>query len=265
MKDNCRNLARSSPMTSLHPPIPTILWEKLPKDYLLPEEPVESLLLPLIAFALNEALDLAGLLTPTILVAIDMALCANIEGKTVVKAPDWFYVPNLSPTSGEEIRRSYTPHAEGEIPTVVMEFLSENECGEYSVQSSYPYGKFWFYERIVQVPYYVIFHPVRAVLEVRYLQGDRYELLCPDSQGRYFIPPLNLSLGIWQGKRQEISAYWLRWWNSDGNLLLWASERIAQERQRAEQEQQTAERERQRAEALARRLRELGIDPDENG
>lgn len=48
---------------------------------------------------------------------------------------------------------------------------------------------------------------------------------------------------------------WLRWWDSDGNLLLWSSEQAEQERQRAEQE-------RQRAELLAAKLRELGIDPN---
>ena len=36
-----------------------------------------------------------------------------------------------------------------------------------------------------------------------------------------------------------------------------------QERQRAEQESQRAEQERQRANALAEKLRELGINPDE--
>lgn len=69
---------------------------------------------------------------------------------------------------------------------------------------------------------------------------------------------------------------WLRWWDTEGNLLLWSSERAEQERQRAEQERQRAEQERQRAEQerqraeqesqradiLAARLRELGIDPN---
>ncbi|KPQ34044.1 MAG: hypothetical protein HLUCCO16_17710 [Phormidium sp. OSCR] len=49
---------------------------------------------------------------------------------------------------------------------------------------------------------------------------------------------------------------WLRWWDSQGNLLLHGEERAEQEHQRAEQEHQRAER-------LAARLRELGVDPDE--
>ena len=38
---------------------PIILWEKLPEDFILPEEPVENICQPLLAAALTEALDLA--------------------------------------------------------------------------------------------------------------------------------------------------------------------------------------------------------------
>jgi hypothetical protein len=48
---------------------------------------------------------------------------------------------------------------------------------------------------------------------------------------------------------------WLRWWDSQGNLLLWSSEQAQQERLRAQQE-------RQRADLWAAKLRELGVDPD---
>lgn len=48
---------------------------------------------------------------------------------------------------------------------------------------------------------------------------------------------------------------WLRWWDSDGNLLLYGDERAEQEKQRAEQEKQRADR-------LADKLKELRIDPD---
>lgn len=42
---------------------------------------------------------------------------------------------------------------------------------------------------------------------------------------------------------------WLRWWDADGNMLLWSSEQADQERQRANK--------------LAEKLRELGVNPDE--
>jgi hypothetical protein len=56
----------------------------------------------------------------------------------------------------------------------------------------------------------------------------------------------------------------LRWWDKSGNLLLWGSELVEQERQRAEQERQRAEQERQRAERLAAQLRALGVDIDDS-
>jgi len=55
--------------------------------------------------------------------------------------------------------------------------------------------------------------------------------------------------------RSQRSGYWLRWWDSEGNLLLWGAERIEQERQNTEQE-------RQRADRLAEQLKALGIDPE---
>lgn len=66
---------------------------------------------------------------------------------------------------------------------------------------------------------------------------------------------MHLSLGVWQGTRENRSGYWLQWWDDAGNLLLWSSE-IAQ------QEREQAETERQRAERLAEQLRAAGIEPD---
>lgn len=40
-----------------------IVWEKLPADFVLPDDPVENINQPLLAAALTEALDLAGLKT----------------------------------------------------------------------------------------------------------------------------------------------------------------------------------------------------------
>jgi hypothetical protein len=81
---------------------------------------------------------------------------------------------------------------------------------------------------------------------------------------------MNLYLGVWQGTRENRTGNWLRWWDESGQLLLWGSElveqerqRVEQERQRAEQERQRAEQERQRAERLAAQLRAAGIEPED--
>ncbi|MBW4665872.1 MAG: Uma2 family endonuclease [Cyanomargarita calcarea GSE-NOS-MK-12-04C] len=242
---------------------PTVTWEALPADFVLPDDPVENIQQPPLAAALTDALGAAGRIQPEMLIGSNFGLVATVNKKIVVKAPDWLYVPQVHPVAEGTIRRSYTPNLEGTPVAVVMEFLSEAEGGELSVRSTPPYGKLHFYERILQVPTYVTYDPYEPSLEVRCLQNGRYILLDADAQGRVWIPELDLFLGIWSGERLGQTMNWLRWWDGAGNLLLWSSEQVEQERQRAEQERQRAEQERQRAEAFAAKLRELGVNPDD--
>jgi tryptophanyl-tRNA synthetase len=69
-------------------------------------------------------------------------------------------------------------------------------------------------------------------------------------------------LGLWQGSYQNQTQIWLRWWDSQGNLLLIGDERAELEKLRTEQERQRAERAEQKAARLAERLLAMGIDPD---
>ena len=238
---------------------PEIVWEKLPANFVLPDDPVESIAQPFLAAALNDSLEIAKLLPSQAIVASNMALVVRINQKTIVKAPDWFYIAKTHRTP--IIRRSYSPHLDGEVPAIVMEFLSEDETGEYSTRPTYPYGKMYFYEKILQVPIYVIFDPEDGRLEIRKLDlSGEYKLEPLDENGRYFIDSLNLYLGTWHGTRLDQTFHWLRWWNVDGEMLLWGTEKIAQERlfleaekQRAEAEKQRAESEKQRAESEKQR------------
>jgi Uma2 family endonuclease len=219
-----------------------ITWEKLPDDYVLPDDPVENIQQPFLAAALTDALDAAGFVQSEMLLASNFALVATVNQKTVVKAPDWLFVRRVLPIAQNLVRRSYTPNLEGESVAVVMEFLSETDGGEYSVRSTPPYGKLYFYEHILQVPTYVLFDPKELLLEVRQLQNGQYVGQTPDAQGRYWIPEVNLFLGSWQGTRLGITTNWLRWWDESGNLLLWSSEQVSQERQRAEAAEQEVAR-----------------------
>lgn len=187
------------------------------------------------------------------LIASNFGLCATINGEIIVKAPDWVYVPSIKSVLAE--RRSYTPLLEGDIPAVVMEFLSETQGEEYSVKRTYPPGKWFFYEQILKVPVYIIFDPDGDLLEFYQLENGRYELQQPNSEGRHFIASMNLFLGTWQGVKEARTGYWLRWWDELNNMLPWAVELIEQERQRAEQE-------RQQKEKLINYLLSQGIDPD---
>lgn len=113
----------------------TISWEALPTDFVLPDDPVENIQQPLLAAALTDALGAAGLITPEMLIASNFALVATINQKPIVKAPDWFYVPQVRPIAAGEIRRSYTPNLEGQPVAVVMEFLSETSRGDKRLKS----------------------------------------------------------------------------------------------------------------------------------
>jgi hypothetical protein len=268
-----------------------ITWEKLPDDFVLPDDPVENILQPKLAAGLTDAWGANGRIQSEMLIASNFGLVATVNGQTIVKAPDWVYVPKVKPISPGIIRSSYTPHSEGNPVEIVMEFLSATDCGEYDKSDVYPYGKFYFYEQILKVPTCVIFDPFSGQLEVYQLKNDLYVLQQPSAEGRYWIAQVELFLGSWYGEWFGTEVYWLRWWDREGNLLLWSSEQAEQERSRAEQERSRAEQERSRAEQersraeqaqleaeqerlraeqaflrsqqLAERLRSLGLDPDE--
>ncbi len=257
-----------------------ISWEALPDDFRLEDEPVENTGQPLLAGALRESLEIIGFIQPQMLIASNFGICATLNGEFTAKAPDWVYVDSVNQVLNN--RRSYTPNLEGNIPAVVMEFLSDTEGvgytqgEEYSAKPTYPPGKWFFYEQILQVPVYVIFDPNGGLLEFYNLENGRYKLELPDEKGRHWIESMGLFLGTWQGEKEARTGYWLRWWDSAGNLLPWAVERVELERQRAEQERQRAEQERQRAEQERQRaeqesqqkerliayLKSQGIDPN---
>lgn len=229
-------------------PTYTITWEKLPDNFVLPDDPVDNINQPALAAALTEGLQLAGKLPETALVSTNYGICATVNNKIVIKAPDWAYIPQIS-VERSAVVRSYTPRLQGEIPALVLEFLSDTEGGEYSIKETYPPGKFFFYEQILQVPNYGIFEPETGTLELYQLNNEkRYQLALVNEQSRFWIPEMQLFLGVWQGNRENRNSCWLRWWDEQGNLLLWGAERI--------------EIECQRAERLAAQLRAAGIEPE---
>jgi len=227
---------------------PTVTWNPLPADFTLPDDPVENLQQPLLAAALTDALGARGYIKPEMLIGSNFGLVATVNKEIVVKAPDWFYVPQVNPVEANIILRNNAPYLEGKPVAVVMEFLSDTECGELSLRSTPPYGKLYFYEQILQVPTYVTYDPYELSIEVRCLEEGRYVLQAANENQRWWIPELELFLGIWQGERLGHNIHWLRWWDLEGDLLLWSSEQAQQERQKAEK--------------LAAKLRELGVDPD---
>ena len=114
-------------------------------------------------------------------------------------------------------------------------------------------------------PLYVIFDPEDGRLEIRQLNvSGQYGLQGLDENGRYFVESLNLYLGTWHGTRLDQTFHWLRWWNVNGEILPWGTERVAQEQvlraaaeQHAETEKQRAEAEKQRADFAEQEIARL--------
>lgn len=72
-----------------------VTWEKLPDTFVLDDEPVDNINQPALAAALTESLELAGRLPANALTPTNYGICATVNGQTVVKAPDWAYIPAI--------------------------------------------------------------------------------------------------------------------------------------------------------------------------
>jgi Uma2 family endonuclease len=258
----------ATPLSAAALATPQITWETLPDRYILPDDPVDNIYQPLLAEALRDGLETIGLITENTLISTNYGICATIDGTIVVKAPDWAYIPNIT-VPRSDVLRSYTPQLQGDLPVIVMEFLSDTDGGEYSSRPTPPIGKWFFYEQILKIPTYVIFDIDGGLLEVYRRGGERYFLEQPDENGRHWIAEMGLFLGTWRGQREDRSGYWLRWWTADGQLLPWSMERATQAQAKAEQSEAKAEQAEAKAEQaearadrLAAYLRANGVDPD---
>jgi Uma2 family endonuclease len=183
------------------------------------------------------------------------------------KSPDWFYVPNVSPLWNGEVRRSYVLWQEPAVPLIILENVSGD--GSEERDRTPQKGKFWVYEKEIKARYYGIYEVKPGRVEVYERIKGKYRRMPANERGHFPIPPLDVELGIWQGKYLQYDLPWLRWWDAQGSLLPHAEEmvelekqRAKHERERAKHERERARQERKRADRLAEKLRELGVDPD---
>ena len=164
-------------------------------------------------------------------------------------APDWFYVGNVPPDIDGEIRRSYVLWREFISPLIALEFASGNGKQELdrtplsrcSLEPGRRPGKFWVYEQVIKIPYYGIYMISSGRLEMFNLVSGSYQKMTPNARGHYPIERLGVELGLWQGRYQNQTQLWLRWWDEEGNLLLTGWEQTQLERLRADREQRRAE------------------------
>lgn len=190
------------------------------------------------------------------------------------KRPDWFGVvgvPRLD--RGRDLRLSYLIWQEQVSPSVVVELLSPKTKGEdlgrTAIGSGKPPTKWVVYEQILRIPYYFVFNRYNCDLQAFYLVGSHYKPMAM-TEGRWWIPELGLSLGLWQGNFQDVNYLWLRWMTEGGKLIPVPREAVSIAKAkalRAKKEAAEAKKEaaaaKRKAQKLAERLRELGVEPAE--
>ena len=248
----------------------------LPTMYDLPSEYPEDEGLP-DKYHLLQSRILEDTFQPTnyppdqVFVATDLNLYYDVRHHLWHKRPDWFAVVGVDKLYEQrDLRLSYVVWQEGVNPFVVVELLSpgteKEDLGETLREVNKPPTKWEVYERILRIPYYVVFSGYTNQLRIFRLQGNSYEELNL-TQSRFWMEDVQLGLGVWQGNYQGVERAWLRWYDANGNWILLPEEKAEQEKQRAElekqraeQEKQRAEQEKQRADKLAAKLRALGVD-----
>jgi Uma2 family endonuclease len=177
------------------------------------------------------------------------------------RGPDFFVV--LGVPKGE--RKSWVVWEEGKGPDVVIELLSEATAKADKGEKKLIYQN---QLRVAEYFWFDPFHPEDwAGFE---LVNGVYQSLIPDNQGGFFSRQLGLTLVQWQGEYNGIDTIWLRWANSNGELLLTAEEsamQLAQQAQRqatkAEQRAIEAEQQASEAEQQATKAEQRAIEAEQ--
>lgn len=259
------------------PPLPP--WETLPTMYDLPSDNLEEpglpdyfhFLQPLLLYLTFQPINWNPEL---VFSAADLNLYYDLQHPLWYKRPDWFGVVGVQKQyQGEDLRLSYVTWQEPANPFVIVELLSpgteDEDLGNKQNATDKPPTKWEVYERILRVPYYIVFSRYTDELQAFQLVGGHYEPMNL-TDGRLLMPEIGLSLGLWQGSFRDIERLWLRWFTLAGELIPEPTEEAAAATERAmiaEQEardaKQEAEQAKTKAAQLAERLRQLGVNPDD--
>ncbi|MGF1494236.1 MAG: Uma2 family endonuclease [Microcoleaceae cyanobacterium] len=220
----------------------------------------------------------------------NVGLFYKLKGEPVV--PDMFLSLDVQRAEdlSERRDRAYFVWEFGKVPDICIEIVSNREGDEVTLSArSKSKGRAKSKKDIyaqIGVTYYAVYDPLRqiqdeanmnnALLRIWSLISGEYVELTPESGitalgQATLLDTTGVGLTLWEGQFEEkVTRQWLRWCDPQGEVLPTGAEgkaieqqRTESERQRAKSERQRAESERQRAERLAERLRQLGVDPDE--
>lgn len=109
----------------------------------------------------------------------------------------------------------------------MIELLSygteKEDLGQTLRVADQPPIKWEVYERILRIPYYIVFDRYTDQLRVFAPIIDRYAEL-DLQESRVWMPNLSLGLGLWFGSYQGIERLWLRWYDATENWILTPTE-----------------------------------------
>jgi Uma2 family endonuclease len=220
-----------------------------------------------------------------ILVASDLNLYYDPKNTSWYKRPDWYAVldvPHLY--ANHDPRLSFVVWDEKAVPYIAVELLSpgteKEDTGKSRRKSGEPPTKWEVYEKILKIPYYVLFdrHNKDRLIAYRLTGGQYRRVALPKK--RLWLPEINIGLGLRSGTYYNLKRRWLRWYDADNNWIPTpeeekqqaekAARRIEREKRQAEKREQQAEKEKQlmrkqfreERERLIAMLRAAGIEPD---
>jgi Uma2 family endonuclease len=149
--------------------------------------------------------------------------------------------------------RSYFMWEYGKPPEMVIEIVS-NQKGHETESKLDKYAQ-------LGIAHYAIFDP-EQILQNKILRVYNLNHLGYIETIERWFPKLGLGLGLWEGKYENWTDTWLRWYDKQGDLILTGAEQTSNAKQRADEAQQRADEAEQRATKMATYLRNLGVDPD---
>lgn len=165
--------------------------------------------------------------------------------------PDGFLSLGVERRRQQRGRLSYVLWEENWTPPIlVVEIVSQTYGGEYDIKM----------EKYLDlgVLYYVIYNPDywqrddHAPFEVYQRVDDQFVLL---SQEQFWLPELQLGIGVASGINEGWERDWLFWFDQAGNRFPTPDERLEQAQQQAQQAELALQ-------DLLDRLQQRGIDPD---
>ena len=183
--------------------------------------------------------------------AVDLNLYFDKHNTLWYKRPDWFGVIGVSKLYRErDLRLSYVIWQEKVRPFIVVEILSpgtsDEDLGKRPYPGKGPPTKFHVYEKILKVPYYVVYDRRANEILVHRLDDDGNYKLIPPVDGRFYFEEIGLYLARWKGPFKGARRLWLRWFDKNGKLIPTAEEE--KQRDRTEKERERTEKERERTE-----------------